>query len=347
MYWFRIGVLLTIPFEAKVMQVIRNQIVKSFRALLTGCVMLSVAGAAHAQDYPTKPIRAIVPFVAGGPTDIMARALGQKLSAAFGKQFIIDNRAGGGGLIAATMAKEAPADGYTIFFGTISTLATNVATSNKLPYDPVKDYAPITLTSSNPYFMVVHPTVPANSVKEFIALAKAKPGQLNYASSGTGGGSHMAMEMFRTMAGLNMVHIPYKGSGQSVTEVLAGQVQMTFIQPSITITHAKAGKLKVLGVTGKNRLASWKDAAPIGDAVPGYEASSWQGVLAPANTPKPIIDRLHAEIVKALKSPEISGRLVAEGSEIGGISPEEFGRYIRTEIVKWKKVVKDANIQVE
>jgi tripartite-type tricarboxylate transporter receptor subunit TctC len=339
--------LLTIPFEAKVMQVIRIQIVKSFRALLTGCVMLSVAGTAHAQAYPTKPIRAIVPFVAGGPTDIMARALGQKLSAAFGKQFIIDNRAGGGGVIAATMAKEAPADGYTIFFGTISTLATNVAISKKLPYDPVKDYAPITLTSSNPYFMVVHPTVPANSVKEFIALAKAKPGQLNYASSGTGGGSHMAMEMFRTMAGLNMVHIPYKGSGQSVTEVLAGQVQMTFIQPSITITHAKAGRLKVLGVTGKNRLASWKDAAPIGEAVPGYEASSWQGVLAPANTPKPIIDRLHAEIVKALNSPEISGRLVAEGSEIGGISPDEFGRYIRTEIAKWKKVVKDANIQVE
>lgn len=329
------------------MQVIKNRLKKNLSALVMMSVLLPVTGAVYAQNYPDKPIRAIVPFVAGGPTDIMARALGQKLSVAFGKQIIIDNRAGGGGLIAATMAKEAPADGYTIFFGTISTLATNVATSKKLPYDPVKDFAPITLTSSNPYFMVVHPTVPANSVKEFIALAKAKPGQLNYASSGTGGGSHMAMEMFRTMAGLNMVHIPYKGSGQSVTEVLAGQVQMTFIQPSITITHAKAGRLKVLGVTGKNRLASWKDAAPIGDAVPGYEASSWQGVVAPANTPKPIIDRLHAEIVKALNSPEISGRLVAEGSEIGGISPEEFGRYIRTEITKWKKVVKDANIQVE
>lgn len=311
------------------------------------CVLLSLAGAAYAEVYPDKPIRAIVPFVAGGPTDIMARALGQKLSVAFGKQVIIDNRAGGGGLIAATMAKEAPADGYTIFFGTISTLATNVATSKKLPYDPTRDYAPITLTSSNPYFMVVHPTVPANSVKEFMALARAKPGQLNYASSGTGGGSHMAMEMFRTMAKLDMVHIPYKGSGQSVTEVLAGQVQMTFIQPSITITHAKAGKLKVLGVTSKNRLASWKEAPPIGEAVPGYEASSWQGVLAPAKTPKPIIDRLHAEIVKALHSPEISGRLAAEGSEIGGISPDEFGRYIKAEIIKWKKVVKDANIQVE
>ncbi len=329
------------------MQVMQKKVVKSFHVLLMLCVLSVVAGAAYAQGYPDKPIRAIVPFVAGGPTDIMARALGQKLSMAFGKQVIIDNRAGGGGVIAATMAKEAPADGYTIFFGTISTLATNVATSKKLPYDPTKDYAPITLTSSNPYFMVVHPAVPANSVKEFIALARAKPGQLNYASSGTGGGSHMAMEMFRTMAKLDMVHIPYKGSGQSVTEVLAGQVQMTFIQPSITISHAKAGKLKVLGVTGRNRLASWKDAPPIGEAVPGYEASSWQGVLAPAKTPKPIIDRLHAEIVKALNSPEISGRLNAEGSEIGGISPEEFGRYIKAEIIKWKKVVKDANIQVE
>lgn len=329
------------------MQLIQNQVVKSFPALLMLSALLFVSAATHAQTYPEKPIRAIVPFVAGGPTDIMARALGQKLSVAFGKQIIIDNRAGGGGLIAATMAKEAPADGYTIFFGTISTLATNVATSKKLPYDPTRDYAPITLTASNPYFMVVHPAVPANSLKEFIALAKTKPGQINYASSGAGGGSHMAMEMFRTMAKLDMVHIPYKGSGQSITEVMSGQVQMTFIQPSITIPQARAGKLKVLAVTGKNRLASWKEAPPIGDVVPGYEATSWQGVLAPAGTPKPIIDRLHAEIVKALNSPEISGRLIAEGSEIGGISPEEFGRHIRAEIAKWKKVVKDANIQVE
>jgi tripartite-type tricarboxylate transporter receptor subunit TctC len=195
--------------------------------------------------------------------------------------------------------------------------------------------------------MVVHPSVPANSVKEFMALAKAKPGQITYASSGAGGGSHMAMELFRTMANLDMLHIPYKGSGQSVTEVVAGQVQMTFIQPSITISQAKAGKLKVLAVTSKNRLASWKEAPPIGDSVPGYEANSWQGVVAPAGTPKPIINRLHTEIVKALRSPEITGRLVAEGSEIGGISPDEFGRYIRTEITKWKKVVVDAKIQLE
>lgn len=323
------------------------QLIPKARALVMLVSAMSVAGAACAQSYPTKPIRAIVPFVAGGPTDIMARALGQKLSMAFGQQVIIDNRAGGGGLIAATMAKEAPADGYTIFFGTISTLAANVATRAKLPYDPLKDYAPITLTASNPYFLVVHPAVPANSLKEFIALAKAKPGQINFASSGTGGGSHLAMEMFRSMAKLDMVHIPYKGSGQSITELLAGQVQMTFVQPSITIANAKAGKLRVLAVTSKKRLESWKDAPPIADTVPGYEATSWQGVVAPAKTPKPIIDRLHAEIVKALNTPDLHGRLIAEGSEIGGIAPEAFRRHIRDEIAKWTKVVKDANIPVE
>lgn len=330
-------------FRDQSMQSLRKPRVLMFLA----AAMLSTAGAVHAQNYPTKPIRAIVPFVAGGPTDIMARALGQKLTAAFGQQVIIDNRGGGGGLIAATMAKEAPADGYTIFFGTISTLATNVATKAQLPYDPLKDYAPITLTASNPYFMVVHPTVPANSLKEFIALAKARPGQINFASSGTGGGSHLAMEMFRSMARLDMVHVPYKGSGQSITELLAGQVQMTFVQPSITIANAKAGKLRVLAVTSKHRLASWKDAPPIAEAVPGYEATSWQGVLAPAGTPRPIIDRLHAEIVKALHAPDLHGRLVAEGSEIGGITPEEFRRHIRAEIAKWTKVVKDANIQAD
>ncbi len=314
------------------------------------CALTSFTLPATAQSrdaYPAKPIRAIVPFVPGGPTDIMARGLAPRLSASLGKQIIIDNRAGAGGLIAATMAKDAPPDGYTIFFGTISTLATNVATKASLPYDPLRDYAPITLTSTNPYFMVVHPTVPAQSAREFIALAKAQPGKLNFASSGTGGGSHLAMELFRIMAQIDMVHVPYKGSGQSVTELLAGQVQMTFIQPSITIGHAKAGKLKVIGVTSKNRLSSWKDAAPIADAVPGYESSSWQGVVAPAKTPKPIIDRLHAEIVKALNTPEMTARLSAEGSEIGGMSPDAFGRFVREEIAKWTKVVKQAKIQVE
>jgi tripartite-type tricarboxylate transporter receptor subunit TctC len=311
------------------------------------CAAAGLPAAAAPTTFPTKPIRAIVPFVPGGATDIMARALGQKLSEAFGQQVIIDNRGGGGGVIAAVMAKEALPDGHTLFFGTISTLATNVATNRKLPYDPLRDFAPITLTATNPYFLVVHPSVPAQSLKEFIALARARPGQLNFASSGTGGGAHLAMEYFRSLARLDMVHIPYKGAGQSTAEVLAGQVQMTFAQPAVSLAHARTGKLRILGVTSRKRLASWPDAPPIADLVPGYEAASWQGVVAPARTPRPVIERLHAEIVKALRSKDLESRLVAEGSEIGGISPEEFGRYIKAEIAKWSKVVRDANIQIE
>jgi tripartite-type tricarboxylate transporter receptor subunit TctC len=304
--------------------------------------------AAGAQTYPSRPIRAIVGFVPGGATDIMARQLGQKLTEGLGQQVIVDNRPGGSGIIAAVMARDAPPDGHTIFFGTISTLATNVATIDNLPYDPRRDYAPITLTSSNPYFLVVHPRMPVGSVKEFIALARARPGQLNYSSSGTGGGAHLGIELFRAMAKLDMVHIPYKGAAQATSDVVAGQVHMTFSQPAVMLPHGKAGRLKVLGVTSLKPLASWPEAPPIAQAgLPGFEASSWQGVLAPARTPRPIIDRLHQEIVKALHAPEVERRLLAEGSEIGGIAPEAFAAYIRNEIVKWSRVVKEAGIRVE
>ncbi|MGZ5093727.1 MAG: Bug family tripartite tricarboxylate transporter substrate binding protein [Burkholderiales bacterium] len=299
--------------------------------------------------YPIKPIRAIVGFAPGGATDIMARLLAQKLAEVFGQQIIVDNRAGGGGVIAATMARESPPDGYTIFFGTISTLATSVATNPKLPYEPLRDFAPITMTSYNPYFLVVHPSVPAKTVQEFIALARAKPGQLNYASSGTGGGAHLALELFRTMARLDMVHVPYKGAAPSIIDLVGGQVQMTFAQPSVSLPHAKAGKLRVLGVTSTKAVASWPDAPPIAQAagLPGFEATSWQGIVAPARTPKVIVDRLYSEFVKALNSSEIRAKLAAESSEVGGMPPEEFARYIRDEISKWKRVVKEANIKVE
>jgi len=316
-------------------------------ALQTGLVQ--AASQRGEQGYPARPIRAIVGFVPGGATDILARQLGQKLGESVGQTVIVDNRPGGSGIIAATMAKDAPADGYTIFFGTISTLATNVATIAKLPYDPVKDYAPITLSSSNPYFLVVHPGSPAGSVKEFIALAKARPGQLNFSSSGTGGGAHLGMELFRSMARLSMVHIPYKGAAQATAEVAAGHIDMSFSQPAVMLPHAKAGRIKVLGVTGLKPLPSWPDAPPVALAggLPGFEASSWQGVVAPARTPRHIVDRLHKEFAKALHSPEIERRLLAEGSEIGGISPEVFATYIRNEIVKWTRVVKEAGIKAE
>jgi tripartite-type tricarboxylate transporter receptor subunit TctC len=301
-----------------------------------------------AQPYPSRPIRAIVGFVPGGSTDLIARQLGQKLSESLGQPVIVDNRPGGAGVIAAVMARDAPPDGHTLFFGTISTLATNAATQARLPYDPLRDYAPITLTLSNPYFLAVHPAVPAGSVKEFIALARAKPGQLNYSTSGTGGGAHLGVELLRSIAKIDLVHIPYKGSAQATAEVVAGHVQMSFSQPAVALPHARAGRLKLLGVTGLKPLHSWPDAPPVAEAgLPGFEASSWQGVLVPAKTPKPLIDRLHKEIVAALRSPDIERRLLADGSEIGGGSPEEFGAYIRSEIAKWTRVVKEAGIKVE
>ena len=322
---------------------------KYCRQLAAGLAMALVASTAAAQSqYPTKPIRGVVGFVPGGATDMMARSLAQKLSDAFGQQMMIDNRAGGAGVIAATMVKDAPPDGHTIFFGTISTLATNVATNPKLPYDPLRDYAPITMTSYNPYFLVVHPAVQAKTVKEFIALARARPGTLNYASSGAGGGAHLALELFRSMAKLEMVHVPYKGSAQSITELLGGQVQMTFAQPSVSLGHAKAGKLRILGVTSSKPISAWPDAPPIAQAgLPGFDATSWQGVVAPAKTPRAIVNRLHAEIVKALNTPELKAKLAAESSEVGGMPPEQFAQFIANEIAKWKRVVKDANIKIE
>jgi tripartite-type tricarboxylate transporter receptor subunit TctC len=318
-----------------------------FRTAAALACALCASGAAAQGAYPTKPVRGIVGFVPGGATDLLARALAQKLSESFGQQVIIDNRAGGGGVIAATLVKEAPPDGYTIFFGTISTLATNVAVKPKLPYDPLRDFVPITMTSYNPYFLVVHPSVQAKTVKELIALARAKPGTLNYASSGTGGGAHLALELFRTMAKLDMVHVPYKGSAQSITELIGGQVQLTFAQPSVSLTHAKAGKLRILGVTSTKPIASWPEAPPIAQTLPGFEATSWQGVCVPAKTPPAIVDRLYKEIMKAVHTPDLQAKLKAESSEIGGMPPREFSQFIAHEIAKWRRVVKDAHIKVE
>ena len=317
-------------------------------ALLTTIVSAQTRSPAGPR-YPAKPIRAIVGFAPGGATDIMARMLGQKLTEVFGQQVIVDNRAGGGGVIAATMAKEAPPDGYTIFFGTISTLATNVAVNPQLPYDPLRDYAPITMTSYNPYFLVVHPSVPARTTLEFIALCRSKPGQLNYASSGTGGGAHLAVELFRTMAKLDMVHVPYKGAAPSMTDLVGGQVQMTFAQPSVSLAHARANKLRILGVTSLKSVASWPEAPPLAQTagLQGFEAISWQGVVAPARTPPAIVTRLYDEVLKALNAPEMRAKLAAESSEVGGMPPPEFARFITGEIAKWKRVVKDANIKIE
>lgn len=311
-----------------------NLVVSALTLLVTG-------GATQAQQYPTKPIRFIVGFAAGGGNDMIARTLGRKLTDSMGQQVIVDNRPGSSGVVAAVIVAKAPADGYTLFSGSISTLATNVSTYAKLPYDPLRDFAPITTTMQGPYLFTLHPGVQAATVKEFIALAKAAPGKINYASAGSGGGNHLSQELFRTMAGIQMVHVPYKGAAEQVTAVMGGQVQMSFIQVQVALPQVRAGRLRALGITSAQRSPVAADVPTIAESgVPGYEATSWQGVVVPAGTPRAIIDRLYREVAKALQSPEVAERLAAEGATAGGITPEAFAAHIKNEIAKWAKVVK-------
>jgi len=307
------------------------------------CCLLAGAASAQTspQPYPAKPIRFIVGFGAGGGNDMIARTLGRKLTESMGQQVIVENRAGGAGMVAAVIAAKAPPDGYTLFAGSISTLATNVSMHARLPYDPVRDFAPVTVTTMSPYLFSVNPSVPAATLKEFIALAKNAPGKINYASAGSGGGNHLSQEMFKFMAGIDMVHVPYKGAAEQVTALIAGEVQMSCIQVQVALPQVRGGRLRALAITSAQRLAVVPEAPTIAEAgVPGYEATSWQGVVVPAGTPRAIVNRLHIEIARALQSPEVTERLAAEGSTPGGITPQAFAMHIQSEIAKWAKVVK-------
>ena len=321
-------------------------------AITASATLAAVSGSEAAEKattstYPQRPIRGIVPYQPGGPTDVMARLIAAKLSESLGQQVIIDNRAGATGIIAATIVKQAPADGHTLFFGTITVLTTLPALSNKLPYDPVRDFAPITLTSSNPYIIAVHPSA-ATSFSDFVERVRARPGQITYGSAGTGGGAHLAAELLRITAKLDMIHVPYKGSGPVLTDLIAGQIQMGYAGPVTLAVHARTGRVRAIAVTSRKRLPTWPDLPTVAEhGYPDYEATSWQGVEAPAGTPPAIIDRLHAEIVKALASAEIQKRVAAEGAELGGMPPAEFTRFIRDEAAKWKRVVREANIRIE
>ena len=322
-----------------------NKTVAALLLLLGGA---GFPGNVTAQEYPTRPIRMIVPFAPGGPSGNLARALSQKLSESMRQQVIVDNRPGAGGTIAAVLAAKSASDGYTLFAGTISTLATNVSMYSKLPYDPLRDFEPITLTAVTPYLVVVHPSVPAGTLEALIALAKAKPSALNFASSGSGGGAHLAVEMFKSMAGVNIVHVPYKGGAPAMLDVVAGQVQMSFSQPPIALPQVRGGKLKALAVSSAQRLAIAPEIPTMAEAgVPGYEATSWSGMLAPARTPGVIVAKLHAEIVNVLRTSELREQLAAEGSLAGGITPAEFAVYIKREIAKWAKVVKASGAKAD
>ena len=306
-----------------------------------------LASPAWSQAYPAKPVRFIVPWPTGGGTDVFARAIGQKLTDSLGQSFIVDNRPGAAGNIGAELAAKSPPDGYTIIIATV-TLATNPSMYAKLGFDPLKDLAPITLVAGVPHLLVVNPSLPVKSVKELIALAKSKPAQLNYASAGNGSPFHIAAELFKNLAGVDIVHVPYKGGGPAVTDVIGGQVHMTFANLVAVLPQVRAGRLRALGITSAKRSQAAPEIPTIAEGgLPGYDFTSWFGVLAPADTPKEIISRLNTEIVKILNTPELKDRLSKDGADLIASTPEEFATYLRAETTKWARVIKAAGIRAD
>ncbi len=311
------------------------------------CGLLVLAGTAFAQPYPSKPVRLIVPFPAGGPADAVSRIMGPRLADNLGQQVVIDNRVGGNGNTGAEITAKAPADGYTLMM-VVSSFVTNPALYPNLPFDPLKDFTPVSLLTSAPLVLVVHPSLPVKSVRELIALAKARPGELNYAAAGNGAGGHLAMELFKGMAGINMVTIIYKGGAQAVTDVIGGQVQLTVNNPIVVLPHVKSGRLRALAVTSAQRLAAAPELPTIAESgVPGFDASLWYGVVTPLGLPPPLVGRLNAELLKSLQHPDTRERLALDGVRIIGSTPEQFGEHLRHESAKWTKVVRDARIKLE
>ena len=325
-----------------------NDFTRNALICAAGLACANAANAATSQAYPDRPLRFIVPFVPGGATDIMARTIAAKVNEAWRQPVVVDNRAGGGGTIAAVMAAKAPADGYTWFFGTISTLATNVAAYRKLPYDPLRDYDPVTVTAITPFFIVVHPSVQATTLAELIALAKARPGKINYGSSGIGGGAHLTVEYFKMTAGIDLFHVPYKGAGQITTDLIGGQIQLAFSQPPSAVPHVRAGKLRALATTAHKRVAALPEVPVMAEAgMPGFDANSWQGIVLPRGTPRGLTEKVLAEVRRILASAEMRERLAVEGSEPGGMAPAEFRRHIEREIAKWTKVAQATGITID
>ena len=313
-------------------------------------LLLLAAGStlAATQPYPTRSIRLVVPFAAGGGTDIVARTVGQKLGEQLGQQVVVDNRAGAAGVIGTELAAKSAADGYTLLMGSNGPLAINPGLHSKLPYDPLRDFAPVALVTKMPFLMVVHPALPVKSVRKLIALAKSRPGQLNYASPGSGSTTHLATELFKAMAGLNIVHVPYKGVAPASTDLISGQVQLLSGDLSTLMPHVRSGKMKALAVTSAKRSTLVPDLPTVSESgVPGYEVSGWFGVLAPAGTPREIVVRLNAEIVKGLGSGDVRERLAALGGEVAGGTPEQFADHLRGEIAKWGKLITAIGLKAE
>jgi tripartite-type tricarboxylate transporter receptor subunit TctC len=303
---------------------------------------------ATAQSYPVKTVRFIVPYPPGGATDIISRSTGAKLSAALGQQFVIDNRAGGGQKIGTALAAKSPADGYTILLVSV-THSINPALDAKLPYDSVKDFTPVTLVASSPNVVVLHPSVPATSVKALIALAKAQPGKLNLATSGNGSGGHLASALFQSMAGVRMTTIPYKGGAPAYVDLMSGQVEVMFTSPNPTLSYAKAGKLRAIAMTGAKRSPAAPELPTVaeGGALHGYEASLWYGIMVPAGTQREIVQLLHGEITKGVQARDVREPLAAFAVEVIASSSDEFAAHLRNEMEKWGKVIQEANIRAD
>jgi tripartite-type tricarboxylate transporter receptor subunit TctC len=316
-------------------------------ALLAGVSAAAVPGAATAQDYPKRPIRLIVPFVPGGPMDILSRAIGEKLTTRLGQQVIVDNRGGASGTIGTEIAARAAPDGHTLLAGHSGTHVVNVSLFPKLHYDPVRDFAPITLTASLPMALVVHPSVPAKSAAELIALARARPGQINFATASSGGPTHMAAVLFKHLADIDIVHIPYNGNAPALNDLVAGRVQMMFSNLLTSMPLARAGKLRVLAVSTAKRTQQAPDIPTVAESgIPGYDYNPWFAMFAPAGTPRPVVMLLNAEIRRALESPDMKQRFSKQAIDLVTSTPEELAELIRIEIPKWREVVKKAGAQV-
>jgi tripartite-type tricarboxylate transporter receptor subunit TctC len=322
--------------------------VSSYLALALMAATALNAGAARADDYPSRPIRLVVPYAAGGGADSVARIVAKSLSKTIGQPIVIENRGGAGSIIGTELVRNADPDGYTLLLGQSGPISINPAIYRKLPYDPVKDFAPITMTTAYPYIMVVNANLGVKTLQEFVALAKSKPGALNYGTTGVGAANHLIAELFDSRAGIKMTHIPYRGTALAVTDLLAGQVQMVFADSVTALPHMKAGTLIALAVTSKERSPITPDVATISESgYPGFDAIGWHGILAPARTPPAIVDRLNAEILKALKDPETAALLEQQAMQTVGNSPQAFAHFIQQDIAIWKEVAEQAKVELQ
>jgi tripartite-type tricarboxylate transporter receptor subunit TctC len=322
--------------------------VRTAARIALSVVMAGPGAVALAQDYPVKPIRFIAPNLPGGPTDILARLIGQKLAEGLGQTVVVENRAGAAGNIGTELVAKAPPDGYTLVTGNNATFGANVSLYKRLGFDPLKDFAPIVLAATQPNILVVHPSLPVSSVKELVALAKARPGQLNYAGSGMGAAAHLAAELFKSMTGTSIVHISYKSAAPALTDLIAGETQLMFATSLSVLPHVKSKRVRAIAVTTAKRSRLLQDLPTIAEAgVPGFEASTWHGILTTGGTPPAVVEKLNAEINRILQMNDVRDRLAALGAEIVGGTSKEFSDHIRREIPKWAKVVKIANVQLD